>query len=244
MELVQHCLYHDRLSGYKKEREFLLNVWLPNRNKSRNRSNTAQEEALTNTMVDAQFSAQMLKSMEQRLKENDKKLVSLQTLRTEVVGYLRERRLQEESDLTVIQKEEENMASLKKSLKEKIREQEILLQRIGSQYQKARQRKGSPLQPTERNSLCNDIKVSETIGSEILVMETKIDESFMKCERLRNKMVSEKWFVRKKGNELGRIDQDIQNAMKEILDIKREHKTLGLKQKINLTKIRRLKFQT
>lgn len=57
MELVQHCLYKDSQRGYQKEREFLLNVWLPKRNRLK-RGESVPSEELTNTIVDAQVMEQ------------------------------------------------------------------------------------------------------------------------------------------------------------------------------------------
>ena len=63
----------------------------------------------------------------------------------------------------------------------------------------------------------------------------------MRAERLQNKIASENWFVIKNTKKLTSLESQIRETATDIDRIERQHKSVTLKQKVNVTKIRCLK---
>ena len=83
----------------------------------------------------------------------------------------------------------------------------------------------------------------EMLNNEIVDLDLSMQNCFMKAEQLQNKIVSESWFVGKNTKKLNSIEADISKMVHEMQQMKHEHKSLTLKQKIYMTKIRRLKVE-
>ena len=83
----------------------------------------------------------------------------------------------------------------------------------------------------------------EMLNNEIVNLDLSMQNCFMKAEQLQNKIVSESWFVGKNTKKLNSIEADISKMVHEMQQMKHEHKSLTLKQKIYMTKIRRLKVE-
>ena len=87
------------------------------------------------------------------------------------------------------------------------------------------------------------IQEFELLKDEIADLDQSIQKCFMHAEQLQNKIVSENWFVSKNSKKLTSIEDDISEMVDEMQQMKHEHKSLTLKQRIYLTKIRRLKLE-